>query len=94
MTQAERIFEIVKSVVEQQLAPAHVVDVTVREDVDHEGDEILKVEIVFEIEGDRLDPEHVLGLARHLREPLGKIQEERFPVFTFMKPGEMDVEAA
>lgn len=94
MTHSERILETIKSVVEQQLAPAQVVDVSVREDVDHVGDEILRIEIVFEVEGDRLDPERVLGLARHLREPLEKLHEERFPVFSFMKPDELDGAAA
>ena len=94
MTQPDRIFETIKRIVKLQLAPARVIEVLVKEDIDFEGEEILRVEVTFEVEGDRLDPEKVVGLARHLREPLEELHEDRFPVFTFMKPGELDGAAA
>lgn len=94
MTRSERLSETIKEIVIEQLAPVQVVDLVVREDVDHDGDEILRVEVVVEVDGDRLDPERVMGLVRHLREPLQMVHEERFPVFTFVKPGELDGAAA
>ena len=84
----------IKRVVEQELAPAKLVSVELSEDVDHDGDPILRVDIVFEIEGDRLEPSKVRGLARHLREPLEALHEERFPVLSFKTKAEHSAEAA
>lgn len=79
---------------ERQLAPAHINNVSVTEDVDYDGDGILRVEVVFQVDGDKLDPEKVMGLVRHLREPLERLHEERFPVFTFMTPDDLNGAAA
>ena len=87
------IDEIVKQVVQKQLAPAKIVDLTVEKDEDADGDPILRIEVVFEAEGDRLDPEKVLGLGRHLHERLHQPSRttqalhssaDRFPIFSFM----------
>lgn len=85
---------LVRQVVEKQLAPARVLDVTANEDLDHDGDLILRIEIVFETEGARLEPKKVLGLARHLREPLAAAGEKGFPVFRFLTPEERQDAAA
>lgn len=94
MAYSETALDVIKRVVQSHLAPAVVKSVAVSEDVDHDGDDILRVEVVIEVEGDRLDPERVVGLVRHLREPLQNIHEERFPVFTFLKPDDVDGAAA
>jgi hypothetical protein len=86
--------EAIRKVVEAQLAPAEIVDVSVREDVDSDGEDVLRVDVVFRIDGNRLDPEKVLGLVRHLREPFEKLHEDRFPIFSFMKPEDMNGAAA
>ena len=94
MANTQKLTDIVREVVTKQLSPARIVSISIKEDLDHDGDQILRVEVVFEVEGDRLNPEKVTGLVRHLREPLQKIHENRFPVFTFLKPTELDGAAA
>ena len=84
----------VQEIVEQQLHPARVERVDVEHDVDHDGDPILRIKIVFEIEGDRLNPRAVRGLARHLREPLQKLRVEEFPTFSFSTVKEDESAAA
>lgn len=84
----DSLINVVTKIVRKQLAPAKVIDVNVLEDWDHDGDAILRITIVFEVEGDRLESKKVLGLARHLREPLEKYGEQGFPVFSFMTPEE------
>ncbi len=81
-------------VIKEHLSPANVLSVDVVADNDHDGDPILRVVIVFEVEGDRLDPRQIKSLGRHLREPLEKINEERFPVFSFKTLSEQSSEAA
>ena len=94
------IDEIVKQVVETRLAPARVLNLSVREDVDSDGDPIFRIVVVFEAEGDRLDPDRVVGLTRHLRNrldelgsDLGELVPERFPMFTFMTAEEANAAA-
>ena len=79
-----RYDEIVKPVLEAQLAPARIVNLFVTEDEDADGDPILNITVVFEAENDRLDPNRVLGLIRHLREPLNESGSDRFPILSFM----------
>ncbi len=88
------LLSAVSDVISQQLAPARVERVSVENDEDHDGDPILRITVVFSVEGGRLDSKKVLGLARHLREPLKRFREEAFPVFTFMTPEESSGAAA
>ena len=78
------IDKIVKQVVQNQLAPARIVNLTVMEAEDVDGDPILRIEVVFKAAGDRLDPEKVLGLGPRLPKRLHKANADRFPVFSFM----------
>ena len=94
MAQIDKIRSAIRKVVTQQLAPARVLDVVVEEDEDFEGEAILRVAVVFDAAGDKLNPEKVLGLVRHLQGPLGKLNEDRFPVFSFSHPGELNGAAA
>ncbi|MYK31346.1 MAG: hypothetical protein F4051_06360 [Boseongicola sp. SB0670_bin_30] len=92
--------ELVKQVVETQLSPALVHNLSVKEDVDADGDPIFRIVVVFEAEKDRLDPDRVVGLARHLRNHLVESEDdwdesvlERFPIFSFMTAEEADAAA-
>ena len=76
--------DVVKRVVQEQLAPAQIVELTVEEAEDADGDPILRIKVVYEVAEDRLDPEKVLGLVRHLRPPLDKLGTDRFPVLSFI----------
>ena len=84
MTQDINHDEFVKRVLEEQLAPARIVDLSVKEGKDADGEPILNITVVFEAENDRLDPNQVLGLIRHLREPLNEIGSDLFPILSFM----------
>lgn len=91
------IDEIIRKVVEAQLAPAQVLKLSVKEDVDADGDPIFRIVVVFEAEENRLDPDRVVGLTRHLRNHLDELGDdldelgpERFPIFSFMTAEEAD----
>ena len=81
MAEIDEIVKQVELVVEQQLAPAQIVDLSVKEAEDADGDPIFRISVVFNAKEGRLDPERVLGLIRHLRNKLGS---DRFPVLSFM----------
>ncbi|QBY02010.1 hypothetical protein E2K80_15790 [Rhodophyticola sp. CCM32] len=94
MHDGHEISEVIRRVVAEQLDPARIVDVTVSDDVDHDDEPILRVEVIFEVEGDRLDPKKVMGLVRHLREPLQALHEKRFPMISFLTLDEFSGAAA
>ncbi|MDE0079516.1 MAG: hypothetical protein OXO50_18495 [Caldilineaceae bacterium] len=85
-----KIDNVVKQVVQQQLAPARIIGLTVEESEDADGDPILRIKVIFEAKEDRLDPERVLGLIRHLRKSLNELGSNRFPVFSFMTSEEAE----
>lgn len=83
------LITVIRKIVEDELAPAKITNLFVEPDEDHDGDPILRIKIVFEVEeGHELDSRKVIGLARHLREPLENLGEARFPVFNFETTGE------
>lgn len=88
-----KIRDVIEEVVAEQLAPAQVVNLIVTKAEDSDGDPIFNIVVVFKAEDDRLDPERVLGLTRHLREPLHKLGENRFPIWSFMTSEEADATA-
>ncbi|CAM4371866.1 hypothetical protein [Palleronia rufa] len=90
----EDLRTVIRRTVEAELAPARILDVHVQEDVDHDGDPILRISVVFEAKDDRLDPRGMVGLARHLRDPLERLRVEAFPVFRFLTARDAAGEAA
>ena len=93
VTMEEVVQTVAMDVVRKQLAPAKIIKVTVEEDNDFDGDPILQINVVFEAEGDRLDPIKGVGLIRHMREGLGEVNEHRFPTFSFWTTEEAALEA-
>lgn len=90
---SDEVSAVIRRVVVDQLAPAQVVDLFVTKAEDSDGDPIFNIVVVFKAEDDRLDPERVLGLTRHLREPLHELGEYRFPIWSFMTSEEADAAA-
>lgn len=78
----------------KEFAPAKLEDISVTLEHDHDGDEILRVRIVFDSINGRLDPLKRKGLVRHLRAPLAEIDEHRFPVVSVRTKEEQQGEAA
>ncbi len=81
--------KVLKELIQEQLAPARIIEVTSEEAEGHEGDPIVRIRVVFEAENDRLDPENMVGLARHLRPTLDKLNPDCFPVFSYATPEEI-----
>lgn len=90
----EDLKDVIRKTVEAELAPARILDVRLHEDVDHDGDPIPRISVVFEAKDDRLNPRSMVGLARHLREPLERLQVDAFPVFRFLTARDAAGEAA
>ena len=90
----QNIDEILKEQIQEKLAPAQIIEVSSEEAEDHKGDPIIRIRVVFKAENDRLDPEKVVELARHLRPTLGKLNTDCYPVFSYTTPEEIELATA
>ncbi len=90
----QNLDKILKGRIQEQLAPAQIIEVPSEKAEDHGGYPILRIRVVFEAENDWLDPEKVVGLARHLRPTLSKLSTGCYPVFSYMTPEEIEFATA
>ena len=90
MQDVANVWNTIRHVIEERLAPTQIVDVEAEEDVDHDGDEIVRVRIIFAAESGRPKAEDVIGLTGLVREPLLESHIDRFPILTFMTSEERD----
>ena len=78
--------KILKQIIQEQLAPAIIIEVITEETEDHEGYPILRIKVVCKPVNDRLDPEKVLDL--HLHPIINELSSDCYPVFSYMTPEE------
>ena len=90
----EELRDVVARVFREQFETAKLIDTIIEPDVDHDGDDILRIKYVFDVKNGDLDIAKVKSLIRHLREPLEALDEERFPVIRFLTTEEYLSEAA
>ena len=90
MQDVANVWNTIRHVIEKRLAPTQIVDVETDEDVDHDGDEIVRVRIIFAADSGRPKAEDVVGLTGLVREPLLDSHIDRFPILTFMTLEERD----
>lgn len=76
--------EFVEAVVRRQFSDAVVDHVTVKPDLDHDGDPILRVTVVVQDEYAKLDPAKVVETSRSLWFELGDAGVEDFPIVSYM----------
>ncbi len=83
--------DIIRETIERTLAPARIGEVRVREDEDHDGDPIYRVDIVLARDDEELDVNKTIKLWEAVMDALEENGfEVRFPIFTFMTPSEVE----
>ncbi len=80
----DEIETIVSAVVHDRFPENSIQSVSVEQDVDQDGDPILKVTVVFDPAEGALDTHRVMGLIRHLRPKLLEKKYPEFPIFRFV----------
>ena len=65
-----------------------ILDVSVHNDVDSDGDEILRIEVLFEGQPKDIDARKVAGAVRQLRPKLSEISEA-FPLLSFISRSDL-----
>lgn len=85
---SDELVTLIRGLLAERLGEAVVKDVRVRRDQDADGDDILRVTVLVELNGDRVPAEQTRGLIRVARAGLADLGEEAFPIFSFMTPTE------
>ena len=84
MLDNKALTELVEAVVRRQFSDAVIHAVAVKPDVDHDGDDILRVTVVVQDGVERLDPEKVLDASGSIWSALDEAGIESFPIVSYM----------
>lgn len=84
----KKISEVVSETLKSDFNNIEILNVKVHSDVDFEGDDILRIEVVFKGEPKSVDTSMLSGAVRHIRPKLTKINEHAFPLLSFISDKE------
>ena len=83
-----KIAKVVRDTLAADFDKVKIIDVRVREDIDFDGSEILRVDVIFEGTPKDIDARKLTGAVRHVRPKLHDIGETAFPLFSFISKGD------
>lgn len=75
--------------IERDMADINITDFRAKADRDHDGDPIIRLQIVYDGDGAEPRPIQVSAVARHVRHLLGSQMPNTFPVFRFLTAREI-----
>lgn len=81
-TNIDTIKDAVRETMTDQFRTVKVRDIKVNEDTDQFGDDVLRIDVVFD--GKSLNSKIIAGFVRHLRPRLYAKDEPKFPVVYFI----------
>jgi len=86
----KKIAGIVRETLSADFGNAKIIDVKVHEDTDYDGEEILRIDVVFEGDRKDVDAKKISGAVRQVRPKLSALGEKAFPLFSFISRGDSD----
>jgi hypothetical protein len=87
--QIHQIKKVVKEALAADFDNLKIVDVRIQEDVDADGEELLRIEVIFE-GAPKLDARKISGAIRYLRPKLTAIKETAFPLLSFISGADLE----
>jgi hypothetical protein len=93
MRDMKNIAKIVQDVLAIDFENIKVLKVQVRDDVDADGEEVLRVDVFFEGSPKDLQGRSLAGAVRRVRPKLIEAEERAFPVFSFISNKEISAGA-
>lgn len=93
MRDMKNIAKIVKDVLASDFENIKIVEVRVRDDLDTDGEEVLRVDVLFEGAPKDLKAGSLVGAVRRVRPRLIEAKERAFPVFSFISNKELSAGA-
>jgi hypothetical protein len=94
MRKLASIKRIVTQTLRRDFDHIRILDVEIQEDVDSDGEDVLRINVIFEGTPKDLDAKKLSGAVRHLRPKLDKIHESAFPLLSFISKADRDTRAS
>jgi hypothetical protein len=89
MRDLDAIRNVVLSTLEEDFDHIRILDVDINEDVDIDGDEVLRIDVIFEGAPKNLDARKLSGAVRHLKPKLYEIKEFAMPLLSFISQADL-----
>ena len=89
MAENQELKGIIRAVLEEIFGDARIGDVYVASAYDEDGDEILRVKVVFDGTEEQFDARKASSVVRHMRPRLAMIGEQAFPIISYVSSDEM-----
>jgi hypothetical protein len=84
MRDLETVKKAVVDAVTRTLYAVQILEVKMSEDVGPEGEDVLRIDVIFEGDPSKIDPRAVSGMIRTLRPVLDKADEPAFPLVSLI----------
>lgn len=91
---SEELNNLVNEVLKAQLADIGFDGAEISEDVDHDGDDILRISIRYRKIGPAIDPSPTFSATTALRHAMRQIGEYRFPHLKHLFPEDQELKVA
>jgi hypothetical protein len=88
------IKRIVAQTLRRDFERIRILDVEIQEDVDFDGEDVLRINVIFEGTSKDLNAKKLSGAVRLLRPKLDKIHESAFPLLSFISKADHDKRAS
>jgi hypothetical protein len=88
------IKRIVTQTLRREFDRVRILDVEIHEDVDFDGEDVLRINVIFAGTPKDLNAKKLSGAVRHLRPKLDKIHESAFPLLSFISKADRDRRAS
>ena len=73
----------------RQLDAVKILDVKLNEDIGPEGEDVLRIEVIYEGDPGKIDPRIVSGMIRVLRPILNDAHESGFPLISLISKADL-----
>ncbi|MFY8099787.1 MAG: hypothetical protein ACOVOA_07480 [Allorhizobium sp.] len=92
MRDMQHIAKAVKDTLSGDFGKVRIADVLVQDEVGWDGDALLRVDVVFEGAHKDIDARKLTGAVRNVRLRLRDMNEDAFPLFSFISKGDWGAE--
>ena len=89
MAEKQQLERIIRSVLEEIFGDDRIEDVYVASAYDEDGDEILRITVVFDGTEEQFDARKASSVVRHMRPRLATIGEQAFPIISYVSSDEI-----
>ena len=89
MAENQQLERIIRSVLEEIFGDDRIEDVYVASAYDEDGDEILRITVVFDGTEEQFDARKASSVVRHMRPRLATIGEQAFPIISYVSSDEI-----